>query len=147
LQKHVEEAHGEKLSTVPQPPIEDPELKAWIEARKNRYPGASKPATVDHTKEVISNNLFKVQPQEHVPTSFKPCKFFLKGNCKKQNLCPFYHPGPSPKSVTVESALAIAKAKSASVFQSLMETDKVSDENQLLIDAISYICDHNLLRN
>jgi hypothetical protein len=54
LQKHVEEEHGEKLLNVPQPPIEDPELKAWIEARKSRYPGASKPAetVVDHSKEV-----------------------------------------------------------------------------------------------
>lgn len=65
---------------------ESPEdIAAWIEQRKRKYPNAErvKPTEVEAPRIIVSN------PRA---TSYRPCKFFMKGKCLKGDDCPFQHP-------------------------------------------------------
>ncbi|KAJ3304244.1 hypothetical protein HDV03_002981 [Kappamyces sp. JEL0829] len=146
LSQHMAKVHGDE-GEVPEPvaihvpvnPNETPEeIAAWIEARKKRYPTDAniKEKEAKKQTEETENARPESPKKKHNPTSFKTCKYHMKGTCRKAENCPFQHSVPL-------SSLKKSEQSKRTLFQTLMGQDR-DPKQELLLKAIHFICNEAL---
>ncbi|KAI8323858.1 hypothetical protein GQ54DRAFT_93997 [Martensiomyces pterosporus] len=73
------------------------------------------------------------------------CKFFVKGNCRKGNACPFAHPESVMERVSREENTADSKAASGGNLLEMLLAKDIERENHRVFQCIEYICNNDFL--